>query len=324
MDVRPEVAWLMDDSTRKTSATGSVIDLGDDLLLEKTRLMERDEDETEGEESDSGAIRQVELPRGPLDAAQVADLMHSVKILIGEGFLEDAKRILRKIILSDEGNIPARKKLEEIHEKELEQIFTDTENRRPSRFDDEEEDPLPKVDSEFLMRAMDRDLGLGVFEDGQAGEPMALEKRLFGGQDAVEKFAKTLETVLGPLGPRDRMDLGVAFFEMELFDLAARQFEAASHEPELEDSATAMLAQALILGDRAFEALLVLEPMIGITTVPREQKLEYMYLMGRANERLRKFDAALNWFRLVHEIDPWYRDTDDRYRFHLEEKLRAR
>ena len=314
----------MADPTQTTGWTGTAVDLGDDLLQERTRVLGEDA-RVESEESVARARTSDPLsaiPSGPLSADQISDLLQSAKILQSEGFTEDAKRVLRKIILADPSQVNARKKLEEIHELELTQIFQETEARRTFEWD--ETDALPKFDSDSVMRSLDRDLELGIFGDGETVESLALEKRVFGGADQMEKFAKDLENSLGASTPRDRLDLGVAFFEMELFELAARQFQAAAHDPALKASATTMQATSMIQMGRSFEAMLLLEPLIGETNIPREEKIEYMYLMGRASERLRKTEAALHWYKLVRDVDPYYRDTEDRYKYHCEEKLRNR
>ncbi len=308
----------MEDRPKNTSWTTQTIDLGDDLV-DHTRIVghgELPEDELIAADEGDPALRLP--PPGPLDPEQITDLLQSAKILISEGFLDDAKKILRRIVISDPGHLVARKRLEEIHEAELKQIFSQADSPGPR--DDQSRSAPARVDGEVLMRELDRELGLGVFADGTAGESQALERLVFGDAQAMEQFAAHLERDQESASARDRLDLGVAFFEMELFHLAARQFQSAAGDPGLNASAVTLLASALIQSGRAFEAGLALEPLLGDPEVPREEKIEPMYLMARANESLRRPEEALKWYRLVHEVAAGYRDCEDRVRMILDQK----
>jgi hypothetical protein len=111
------------------------------------------------------------------------------------------------------------------------------------------------------------------------------------------------------------VDLGIAFLEMGLYDLAARQFKAAGRDPDQIHATTGLHAYALILAGRPFEATLVLEPMLGDSELKAADKIDFMYLMGRAYERLMKPDVAAHWYEQVAELEPHYRDSQERLRF---------
>jgi tetratricopeptide (TPR) repeat protein len=108
--------------------------------------------------------------------------------------------------------------------------------------------------------------------------------------------------------------MGIAFLEMGLYDLAARQFRPALSSPEHEVTANGLLAYALILAGRPFEATLCIEPVLGDSEVPREEKVDFLYLMGRAQERLGKPELARQWYERAREIEPSYRDAEERIR----------
>ena len=258
---------------------------------------------------------------GPLTSDEITDRMESVRILLNENLLDEAKRILRQIILAQPSHVAARKKLHDVHELELKGIFG--ESRRPKR--SAKREPVPsRAESEDVMRSLDRDLELGVFADGDAGEAAAIEISLFGSRQAMDEFAEKLDSDLRSCGARDRMDIGIAFLEMGLFELAARQFRASNREPGFASASTALLSFALIQSGRPFEATLGLEPFLSDPEVPRHEKLEFMYLMGRAHERLRKPEKARRFFEAVREIDPHYRDVDDRCKFPLVQERRKK
>jgi hypothetical protein len=101
-------------------------------------------------------------------------------------------------------------------------------------------------------------------------------------------------------------------------ELALKQFHLAHRQSDPDDvtslwhSASCLYAQALILCERAHEAVEIIQHALRSPIASFEEKLELMYLMGRASEKLRNTAAAHGWFRLVAEIDPIYRDVQDR------------
>jgi tetratricopeptide (TPR) repeat protein len=264
----------------KDRSTNSEIDLGDDLLSKTATIP--------GEE-----CTEVEVPLQLNTPAEVEDNLQSAKILMNEGLIEEAKKIFRKIILVDSHNVIARQKLEEIHERELQQIFSDdymVRSRRKMGSD------LPSINTEELMRQLDQDLKLGVFDES----------------GVTEEYINNLEQELAGSPARDRMDLGIAFTEMGLYGVAIRQFKAACRDPALTLASTGLLAYVQILDGKAFEAVLTIEAVLGDSELKPEEKIDFIYLMGRANECLCKPKTALQWYQKVQEIDPDYRDVEER------------
>jgi tetratricopeptide (TPR) repeat protein len=296
---------------------GTRIDLGDDLI-EKTAMLQFPHADRPTSPGHDAAPVQVEPP---LTADQVPDQIESARILIGEGILEEAKRILRRILLFSASNSEARKLLDEIHESELKQIFGETENprRRISRRALENQ---PQIRAEDVMRELDRDLRLGLFaEDGS--ESSAIELSLFNDREALEVFGDQMDRDFSSSPSTERMDLGIAFLEMGLYTLAVRHFRAAASRLKFEDieasqdlllSATGLLAYALILGGRAFDATIALQPLLSDSELKAERKLDLIYLMGRAQECLDKRELAAQWYGQAAEIEPHYRDVHERLR----------
>src|SRR5437899_2675476 len=66
----------------------------------------------------------------------------SAKILLGEGLLEEAKKVLRRILVRDAQYTPAILALREIHESELKQIFGDGPQPRRRRYVAHEPEPM--------------------------------------------------------------------------------------------------------------------------------------------------------------------------------------
>lgn len=281
---------------------GTRIDLGDDLL-EKTSVISQKDPEVEPETISSGSTE---------------DLLQSAKILVNEGLLEDAKRVLRRIIVSDSENEIARQELNRIHEIELKQIFGE-EERRPLR--GKQLPPLQEFDSESVMRKLDQDLNLGVFSN--AIHSVSLEQlSLFQDPDFFQGFYQQLEKDLQGSLAQDWIDLGIAFLEMDLFTIAARLFLGAcrridvsdSNSREMELSATCLLALSLILSERPYEAISKIQPFLGDADLKQEQRVELFYLMGRTYESMSKIEPAYQFYRQVQELDSHYRDVDLRIR----------
>lgn len=262
----------------------------------------------------------------PVAPDQIPDQFQSARILASEGFTEEAKKILRRIQIADPHYVPAREKLREIHDLELKQIFN--EQRKPKRIRrqkaEEDEAALSDLDAERIMRELDRDLRLGIFTDGwdQGEDPERPAFPFLADAESMRAYADALDQELADLSGQDRTDLGIAFLEMGLHELAARQFHAASRVflHHLEESsepflvATGLLAYALILVGRPFDATLMIQSILRDSDIRHENKLEFLYLMGRANETMRKPELALAWYQKVREIDPRYRDVEARIR----------
>jgi len=290
------------------------IDLGDDLV-EKTAILQMPGFNTSENEGES-AIPEILSEPLPSNPAEIADELESAKILMGEGLIEEAKKILRRIILADSNHPAARQRLEEIHEIELKQIFgDDSRPTRRQRTDLKNAPDLSKVNAEEIMRQLDQDLRLGVFEENVLGETLGASMSLFQDQQAMKEFGERIDRDMAAMSSSDRTDLGVAFLEMGLYDLANRQFKSASRDPEKNLAAVGLMAYSLILAGRHFEAKLGIEPLLGDTELSNEQKVDFFYLMGRSCEGLKKKAEALHWYTQTRQVDATYRDVQERMRF---------
>lgn len=276
---------MVKDSDHEGTFSGTQVDLGEDLL-EQTRTLSK-------------------------ASVKITDDLQSAKILLGEGLIDDAKRVLRKILIGDPGNAPAKHMLNDILDRELKQLFgSGAPARRKFSSGPAAEVDLAQIDPEGLMKGLDRDLELGLFE---AGPGPLTESRA-----GAEALASSVEVQLKGASPRDRIDIGIGFLELGMPELAAKQFQHAHRLSDPEDasslwhSASALLAQAQILCDRAHEAVEIIQHALRSPVASYEEKLELVYLMGRANEKLRNLPAAHGWYRLVSEMDSIYRDVQDR------------
>jgi len=279
----------MTESGSKSPGEHTSTDLGEDLL----------EDRPTGSDvfrgpviTDDGAVSP------PLPATGIDDQLQSASILLNEGFTEDAKRLLRKILIADPHSVVARKKLDEIHETELRQIFSDSPAPRAyGRITKVE----PISEPEKVLRQLDEELGLGL----AASAVTEADRRA---------WSSSIDHALDGATPRDRIDVGIAFLEMGLPWMAVNHFRVARGHEEWALPATALLARALIAAGEPFEATICLQTSLTDSELPRSEKSELLYLMANACEALGQHETAIKWYRQTLSVDRYYRDTLERLR----------
>jgi tetratricopeptide (TPR) repeat protein len=291
---------------------GTRVDLGDDLL-EKTAMLSKSEPSMH--EMDEKRLLLDEVSDSPTLAEGIDDVLESAKILMNEGLLDDAKKNLHRVLIADPNNWTARQQLQEIQDLELKQILGGEEVRRP--FHKRNQSVLSEEsDSDFIARQLDQDLNLGIFSDNPE-LPALSENEIDGVFSRVEKNLTDSNAL-----PQDWIDLGIAFFEMDLHSVAAHLFSGAckrlnSEAPEEFPqflSASSLLAYALILSGRPYDAISKIQPLISDSKILLQDKAELFYLMGRSYEQMRRYDLAGQFYHRVMEIDPYYRDIYSRLR----------
>jgi tetratricopeptide (TPR) repeat protein len=263
-------------SKQPSDPSQTQIDLGDDLI---------------GTQTLSRPIPEELAP--PPEATN--ELLLNAKILIGEGLLGEAKQVLRKILLKDSSHVLALEKIAEIQKLEIKQLLNPEENknrRNYNRRSSHREEDLD-FDGDQVRKNLERDLGI---EEGSTYEKIKIQ--------IADQFLNA--------SAQDRMDIGVAFLEMELFDEALAHFELAKQDISFERKATALSIYGKIISGKAFEALLDLDPLIADEGIESSQRVEYGYLMARALEELGKHAEAHAWYRGVLEIESQYRDSFER------------
>lgn len=286
------------------------VDLGDDLL-EQTRTAESFDSQTEHSESLDAWLPPHETIHSQFESA---------KILINEGLLEQAKKILHRIMIQEPDYLIARDTLHQIHEEELKQIFSDKRVRNKYRRSalDFDKDML-NVDTDSILRKLDRELSLGLTHDSSSSSLSAY----FQDPHKTQRFLGDLDLLYAKGTLQDRIDLGIGFLEMELYNLSIHQFQTAvkiamqgiSDNPESNGKSyqeilvsVCLLATALLLAGKAFDAVLTLQMVLNDHEIPRESKIELFYLMARANHVLNKTETALYWVEQAENLDPTYRD----------------
>lgn len=274
-------------SDRKSDETS--VDLGDDLLL-NTRTVTKPVGEPP---------TRVEI-RAPAEESS-DELFINARILWGEGLIEEAKQTLRRILIRDPSFVAARQRLAEIQELEIQKLL---------KSDDESETESGR------KRAKKRRAAEGLIplsEDAIANLEAAVgdESPTPSDEGGVSETKVEMETL--HCDSRDHLDLGIAFLEMGRFSAAVARFQAARADQSPWTVAASVLeAQALLGLDRAFDALMLLEPLAADASRPSHERQELLYWIGRAAEVLARPHQALAAYLELHKLDSHYRDAPER------------
>ncbi|MBS1963946.1 MAG: hypothetical protein JST04_17170 [Bdellovibrionales bacterium] len=275
----------------------TIVDLGDDLL--QTRTTERPKPES------PLAPETVSEPSGPAATDSIEELLLNAKIQIREDFLEDAKKTLRRVMRMSPGNLAARDRLEEIQRIEIKRLLGQDDQPTGGGFRAKKKKAeLVSDDGDSVAAALERELG-------PAPGPEATQ---FPNDDALAAFLGNLELLLAGASTQDRIDLGIGFLEMEFYEVAVRMFRGAAAADPGDRRARGLLATAWVAKGNGFEAMLEIESLVADQSAPSEEKIDYGYLAGRAQELMGNFEMAIRWYRAVLQVQAGYRDAEDRLR----------
>ena len=266
----------------KKPNTNTRIDLGDDLLAEKTALIPGQQLSEEVPASSSPA----------LDAT-----IQNARILLNEGFSEEAKKILRQLLLRDRHDVEAQKLLEDIHGAELKQMFAPGEpTSRKSYVNKGIDESSLRVDSDQVLRALDREFDLGIT------------------RGSTQTVFKQLEFEVAGVGAtsRDRLDLAISFLEMELYAHATQLLKSVIRAGDYPEVAISLLAYVHLMNEEPYEVIEILQPFLNDMDIVEKNKVEFYYLMARANQSLGKKPEALGWYKQTLQVESNYRDCEDR------------
>src|SRR5687767_14794843 len=111
---------------------------------------------------------------------------------------------------------------------------------------------------------------------------MNAEGLLFDDESGLQKFLSTLDKKLRKSNDQDKFDLGIAFIEMGLPQIAIHIFNKAKTR---RSTAVSLKSYAMIISGKAIDAVIELEGAIRDTEIELKEKAELLYLMGRAHER---------------------------------------
>lgn len=278
-------------SDKRVSAPSEVtsVDLGEDLLEQTKEIV------IEEKKSESSQPNPSLLPSDDIEKAE---------ILISERLLNDAKKILRKILRKDPVHFKAKGLLEEIQKQELQDLLSTEVFRKKFHEKEEKDNPYQ------VLEKLDNDLRIGVFRDVLKPVP-----QLFSDETVYRQYSNYVQEVAAKLNPKEKIDLGVAFLEMGLYRIAENIFSDASRNDAVRFRSMYLLAISLIYGGKAIEATIQLTPLVrDLALAGSPEVIDFLYLMGLAFEKLLDARKAREFFKRVYQINPRYRDVAEKLR----------
>jgi tetratricopeptide (TPR) repeat protein len=261
-----------------------IIDLGEDLLEEKTKksiVLEKKDKSIDQNEKNEVSFKQ--------ETAE--DFIKKAEILLQENFVVDAKKLIRKaLILFKEDSIQKKcfAVLNEIEKRELEELLGKAKEKNIS-----EDNYNVKSEHNKLLKNLEKDF---LFNEPNFDE------------NTIQKMADDYLKLALNLSPKNRLDLGIAFYEMGIFKVAQVLFQSVVRYDEYKVQASALLAQTLIDSNQAMQAILILEPLVRDLTIKEEEKIELLYLMGLSFESLNDSKRAKEFFNRVYTLNKNYRN----------------
>ena len=260
------------------------VDLGEDLL-EETKVLE--------------------VPPSPESSKEeqtFETLFERAVILFNEKFYDDAKKTFRKILRLNPQEVNAKKYLEEIQKIEIQQLLSlDSSQKKLSISGEEIFSPRE------VLSKLDHDLNLGIEKS-----ELKVIPDLFKTQQHYKEYREQLIKKIIGLQPKERTDVGIAHLEMGLYDAAIDIFETVVRYQEFFLSGSYLLALALINAGSPLQATIKIEPILRDVTVSEKEKVDFLYLMGIAFEKLNDKKRAKDFFKIVIKIDPKYKDVFER------------
>lgn len=283
--------------TQKTTQPfeGTHVDLGEDLLSNPSSNSTTETNEAVSDQS-------VEVSG---KANSIEEELANVEILINEQIYDEGKKILRKILRKNPQHTRALELMENINQIEIQDLLrTGAAAGKRIEVNQEVQEDIHRV-----LDSLEQDLRIGVHR----GELKPIPD-LFANQEKQKQYTNQLLTLCKTLKPNEIKDLGVAHFEMGLYDIAADLFEEVVKEDAYKNSGTYLLGLSLIYANKSVEATIKIEPIIRDLTLPDDQKCDFYYLMGIAFEKLHETVKAREMFRKIIVLNPRYRDVVDKLR----------
>lgn len=178
------------------------VDLGDDLL-ESTRT------------SFSDTRQSLTVPVKHANPEKASDEeLESARILMSEGLWDEAKEALHRSLRHHSENRLAKKLLEEVHARELQELLNRPHRAEPSGVVEE--------DIADVLKKLEEDWRLGL----DTGEANGLS--LLATHEAHRELARCASEQAATLSVRERADLAIGFLQMELPEIALSLLQPAS------------------------------------------------------------------------------------------------
>jgi tetratricopeptide (TPR) repeat protein len=130
-------------------------------------------------------------------------------------------------------------------------------------------------------------------------------------EEVIDTFREQMARALGDDGAA-RYDLGVAYYDMGLYNEALAEFEVAVKCPGLANRTLEMMAACLAQQGRHDEVVSLLEGPLAENDKPSTERLALQYAMGLALEAVGQQEDARRHFEEVALVDIGFKDVQSR------------
>lgn len=232
-------------------------------------------------------------PKISAPSRDTSELFENARILKNEGLKGEAIKVLHRILMLEPHHPGAQELLKELRDAELQSLLQGTATN-----------PIPLSGAALKSQQNDRleaesNLERLVGAESKTSEPLGVQYP-------------------EPPTARDRMDLGIAFFEMELHEDAIHEWKKAAaqpdalSDPELRSVLIVLQAQAYLATELPFEAQQILLPLEKQTELSGSVLREVRYWLARALEKSGDLREAHQRFQEIAREDALYRDCVER------------
>ena len=257
-----------------TPPEGTRVDLGDDLLA---RPLAR-------EQASSSPVPQSE--------PSVREDLDSVRILLSEGLLAEARRTLFRVLRKDPSNSLALRLMEEIRAQEIEALLHPQGRTRPTLTNLK---PTAGATPQELIEKLDQELKLGLSSSSQE-------------LPQCERWVR--EHLKPEASVQDRMDWAVALLHLDQAPLAAKILEEGHVGESADFELQALLAQTYLLANQLEQTRMICERALRDPSLEGNIREEFNYLRARSLEELERQREAAAIYQALGN----YRDS--RLRLH--------
>lgn len=131
--------------------------------------------------------------------------------------------------------------------------------------------------------------------------------------EALKRDRTKIDGLLGSADPKVRLDLGIAFFEMGLYEEADTQFASALKiDSSLKTEVEYLRAQAKSQMGDIPGAITLLKTLVMDPSLSEKEKLPYYYLLGQIYEDSDQKQRSLKYYEKVAELDQNYRSIKEK------------
>lgn len=233
-----------------------------------------------------------------LTFTDLQDAIEKAQILFNEELYVDAKKILRKVLIIDPDQSEAKALLSEIQKIELDHLMDQTKGIKKYSDDINE-----KINVEEVIMGLEKTVKVKIIEENKG------DLSFFQSDEIRNDYKNKLLKNVKKLNDRELLDLSIAFYEMELFELSIIVLDNISSQSNLYLSAQILNCKSLIALNKPIEAIVKLEGLLKKSELTELARCNINYLLGTSYEKLKDSKRANEYFRYVYQLNPRFKDV---------------